>query len=522
MGKLPFILLLFVAFIGLSCEKDDPAKPVSGKLFMVAGQSNAVGVGDKNLSEKTELNTAFEYNAETNEFEQLNDPVGSSYLGFQKAEDGSFVPAFAKAFYETSNEAVYVVMAAKGGSACHNLAETNNWGNWSTSGSLFENSVLKARKAEEKSGLSLSGIIWSQGENDGAAISQGLISKEDYKNSLTDLIARYRREFGEKLTFGIIETGRNNENPEADKGFAIVREVQREVAKEDPFTHIFYAKTEKFPEYNLMVDAVHYNQTALNDIGAEIAKSFKIIFNGLKPTPCHGTMVIAHRGASAFAPENTMASVNLAWEMGASAVEIDIHLSKDNRIMVCHDENTKRVSGKDYLIANTSSEVLRSLDVGSTFSSQYANEKIPFLEEVIETIPEGKFLFVEIKCPETVVPFLKKVIEESGKQSQIKIISFSVNALLASKNQIPQIPVFWLVCPPYKNGIMYDLINKSDSYGFDGLDINYGLLTNESNEILKELNRYVYVWTVNKTSDAERFDSYNVYGITTDKPDILK
>jgi glycerophosphoryl diester phosphodiesterase len=86
---------------------------------------------------------------------------------------------------------------------------------------------------------------------------------------------------------------------------------------------------------------------------------------------------------------------------------------------------------------------------------------------------------------------------------------------------MPEIPVFWLVCPPYKKGIISELLKKSDSYGFDGLDINYGLLTNESNEILKEKNRYVYVWTVNNQADAKKFESYNVYGITTDKPDIL-
>ena len=68
--------------------------------------------------------------------------------------------------------------------------------------------------------------------------------------------------------------------------------------------------------------------------------------------------IIAHRGASYLAPENTVASAKLAWELGADAVEVDIFLSKDNRIMVIHHPNTKRTSGKDYEVKNTSSDIL--------------------------------------------------------------------------------------------------------------------------------------------------------------------
>lgn len=522
MKNLPIIFLLIITFVALSCDSDEQIIQTKGKLFMVAGQSNAVGVGDKTKSVEVSANAAYEYDPESDSFIHLADPVGSANMGFQKAEDGSFIPAFAQAYFESKNETVYIVQAAKGGSSCHSKAETNGWGTWSETGSLFKSSVDKVRMAEKKSELSLAGIVWSQGENDGDAIAKGLITKSDYKMALLNLIQRYRDEFGQNILFGIIETGRIKNNSEADYGFSVVRQVQREVAKDDPSTYIVYAKTDKFMETNQLIDAVHYNQDALNEIGAEVAKNICIILNGLNVAPSHGAMVIAHRGASAFAPENTLAAVNMAWEMEASAVEIDIHLTKDNKIVVCHDSDTKRVSGENYTIATTDSEVLRLLDVGSSFSSLYTGEKIPFLDEVIQTVPKGKYLFVEIKCPEKVVPFLKEIIEKTGKQDQIKIISFSSASLLKVKELMPEIPGYWLVCPEYKPGIMYDLLEKSDSYGFDGLDINYGLLTPESNEILKEKNRYVYVWTVDNQSNAKRFDGYNVYGITTNNPDILK
>src|SRR4030042_6528931 len=92
---------------------------------------------------------------------------------------------------------------------------------------------------------------------------------------------------------------------------------------------------------------------------------------------CSGQVeIIAHRGASYLAPENTVASSMLAWELCSDAVEVDIYLSKDNRIMCIHDSNTKRTSGQDYVVKETDSGVLRKLDVGLFKDSKYKGEKI--------------------------------------------------------------------------------------------------------------------------------------------------
>ncbi len=94
--------------------------------------------------------------------------------------------------------------------------------------------------------------------------------------------------------------------------------------------------------------------------------------------------IIAHRGASHAAPENTLASVSLAWQMEADAVEVDVHLSKDNRIVAIHDPWTDRTGGVRLEVANTIAHHLRRLDVGSHKHHQYARERIPFLEEVLD------------------------------------------------------------------------------------------------------------------------------------------
>ena len=106
--------------------------------------------------------------------------------------------------------------------------------------------------------------------------------------------------------------------------------------------------------------------------------------------------IIAHRGASYLAPENTRASVMMGWEKKAD-VEVDVHLSQDNRIVVIHDSTTKRTTNQDLKVSETPSDVLHHLDAGSFKGEQFAGEPIPFLADIIDTIPPPKKLFVEIK-----------------------------------------------------------------------------------------------------------------------------
>ena len=83
-----------------------------------------------------------------------------------------------------------------------------------------------------------------------------------------------------------------------------------------------------------------------------------------------------------------LASVRRAWEKGADAAEVDVYLTKDNRIVVIHDDSTKRTTGVDLKVRETTSEELRKLDAGGWKGEEFAGEKIPFLEEVLATVPE--------------------------------------------------------------------------------------------------------------------------------------
>ncbi|OHB51445.1 MAG: hypothetical protein A2Y10_20370 [Planctomycetes bacterium GWF2_41_51] len=239
-------------------------------------------------------------------------------------------------------------------------------------------------------------------------------------------------------------------------------------------------------------------------------------------------IVAAHRGASFTAPENTIASVMLAWQQGAPMVECDIHLTKDNRVIVMHDPNTRRTSGVFLNIADTNSAELRKLDVGSWKDpNRYKNEKMPFLEELIDTIPPGRMLLIEVKCGDKVMPYLQKIIEQSGKETQLAIISFNLDVVAASKKMMPKIPAYYLIGTEIDKetnkpkGHSLDLTKIAREKGLDGLDLHYaGVTENFAKQVLAS-NLELYTWTVDDPNEAIRLKGLGITGITTNKPDLM-
>jgi len=230
---------------------------------------------------------------------------------------------------------------------------------------------------------------------------------------------------------------------------------------------------------------------------------------------------IAHRGASYFAPENTVASANKAWDLGADAVEIDIHLSKDNRVMVIHDKDTKRTcSGKKNLeIAKTPSILLRDLDAGIWKGDKFKGEKIPFISEIIETIPPGKTLVVEIKCGKEAMPALLRSIEKYGKQDQIVFISFSWQTILAAHETFPENKCYWL--SSLKPGLKKKMLQASEK-GLTGVNLKHSIIDADVISTAKANNLEVLCWTVDDPAAAQNLTKLGVTGLTTNRPQWLK
>ena len=250
------------------------------------------------------------------------------------------------------------------------------------------------------------------------------------------------------------------------------------------------------------------------------------------PLVSRAAEIIGHRGASYDAPENTVASVKLAWEQNADASEIDVYLTKDHRIIALHDRTTKKTTGIDWKPAKRTLAELATLDAGSWKSPKYAGERIPTLEDILETIPPGKRLVIEIKCGPEILPHLQAVLEASPKSpSQIVIIAFNWENITGAKQRMPKIPCYWLYgTTPHvdeKTGKISDypdeLLARCKAAGLDGLDIKFdSAITPEFMERMKDAGLDLIVWTVNDPEVARRMGALGVAGITTDRPAWLR
>ena len=232
-------------------------------------------------------------------------------------------------------------------------------------------------------------------------------------------------------------------------------------------------------------------------------------------------MIIAHRGASHEAPENTLASVNLAWEKDADAVEIDVHLSKDNRIMVIHDKDTRRTAGVNLVIKESLSSDLRELEVGSFKDPKYAGEKIPFLEEVIETIPDGKTLVIEIKSDVTILPFLAEKINASPKKNQLVVIGFDFDLMAEMKKMLPEVPAYWLHYS-LTGGYKTKHIKMGKDAGLEGLNFRFKGISEKFVAAVHDAGMEMYAWTVDDPDEARKLAEIGIDGITTNRPAWLK
>lgn len=230
---------------------------------------------------------------------------------------------------------------------------------------------------------------------------------------------------------------------------------------------------------------------------------------------------IAHRGASFLAPENTLASAKLAWELGADAVEVDVYLTKDNRVMVIHDSDTKRTcSGKKNLfIAKSPSVLLRDLDAGIWKGKEFKGEKIPYLSEIIETVPEGKKLVVEIKCGSEILPALSRVVEKSGKQDQIVFICFGWKTILDTQKEFPDNDCYWLSSS--KSGLGRKM-EQAAQKGLAGVNLKYSIIDEDVVAQAKKHKLEVLAWTVDDPVEAKRLTEMGVCALTTNRPKWLK
>jgi glycerophosphoryl diester phosphodiesterase len=236
--------------------------------------------------------------------------------------------------------------------------------------------------------------------------------------------------------------------------------------------------------------------------------------------------IIAHRGASWDAPENTLSSAKLAWTQGADALELDLHLTKDSELVVIHDEDLRRVAGDPRAVAATTFAELRTLDVGRWKNAQFEGEKIPTLKEVLSTMPGAKRIFIEIKGGPEVVDALDRCLADSKAcAGSIVIISFDRFAVQVAKRAMPQFEACWIIdSVAAMNRISIDAILRvARDLGIDGLDFeSQWPLDAKTVQQIHRQGFKAYVWTVDDALLAGRLLAAGIDGITTNRPGWLR
>ncbi|RKY92235.1 MAG: hypothetical protein DRQ01_06570 [Ignavibacteriae bacterium] len=237
-------------------------------------------------------------------------------------------------------------------------------------------------------------------------------------------------------------------------------------------------------------------------------------------------IIIAHRGESYDAPENTHASINLAWERNDDAVEIDVQLTRDEWIVVIHDKSTLRTGGKLKRISSNTYENLLQVEIGKFKGRKWKDERIPLLDDVIDKVPENKILFVEVKSDYRIVKPLKNLIGQKAiEPNQIKFIGFDINTMKLLKKTLHEFESYWIIeGKHYKSkSALKSSIEKCKAAGFDGLDVQARkYLNSEVIQFVRNNGLNIYTWTIDDPVRAKQLYMDGIDGITTNRASWLK
>lgn len=233
------------------------------------------------------------------------------------------------------------------------------------------------------------------------------------------------------------------------------------------------------------------------------------------------SVIIAHRGESYGAPENTLAAVNLAWKRGARAVEIDVRTSADRELMVIHDSKTTRIGGPKLPVSGQTAADLRTLDAGQWKHARWAGERIPYLREVLATIPPNGRLFIELKEGPEVVPTLAKLIDDMEvSPERYLLMAFDGATVAACGRSIPEVNACQLLSARdwAAPAALPSLIEAAVNRGCQSLNLEHHRKLNA--RVINSIHAAglrAYVWTVNRPAPARRLRDAGIDGIATDR-----
>jgi glycerophosphoryl diester phosphodiesterase len=236
------------------------------------------------------------------------------------------------------------------------------------------------------------------------------------------------------------------------------------------------------------------------------------------------TKILAHRGASAYAPENSLEAFDLAIKMKAHGIELDIYETADKKLVIHHDNNIKRMSGIDAKISETDFDVLRSYNFCGEWGEKYGFVKIPTLAEVLDLF-KSTDMKINIEMKEGSPYYIQAInalVHEYGMEERIIYSSFDHFKLTRIKE----------ICPEARTGALYSFNMEcpwkyAKAAGFSALHPSYDQIYKFKNEFgidyiaeAHALGIEVNTWTANKPVIISDLISFGVDHIITDVPDV--
>jgi len=231
--------------------------------------------------------------------------------------------------------------------------------------------------------------------------------------------------------------------------------------------------------------------------------------------------LIAHRGASGYAPENTKVAFRIALEMGATAMELDVRETSDTRMVVLHDESLKRTAGLRALIGETPYTQVAGLDAGAWFDRRYAGERVPLLEQVLEMAKGKAEMHVEVKGGKPGMERrLLDLLRRTGFLQDAVVSSFHPEILKKLRELEKRVRLGYLV-----GGGPLSLPTRavSEAKGLRCESVHLSL--NQANarwlRAIKDHGMSALVYTVNKAEDLARLEKLGVEAVFTNYPDLV-
>lgn len=232
--------------------------------------------------------------------------------------------------------------------------------------------------------------------------------------------------------------------------------------------------------------------------------------------------VFAHRGASAHAPENTLAAFQLAITQNSDGIELDVTLTADGQVVVIHDTSIERTTTGKGKVKSMDLSTLRQFDAGSWFGPGFVGERIPTLNEVLDLVGDKVITNIEIKPNSSQFDQTTKkvasIVAQHSLKNKVIFSSFNPRALAQIHQQLPSVPI-GILLRPGKLGALSKLI-------FDGwvsyrsIHPHYSTVTPKMIQRARDKGHRVIAYTVNHPEEIRRLYAMGIDGIFTDDPEL--